>query len=214
MRVRTLVVLLIVFASLPFAAASNQVTTQGGDIQGRTILFDLTRFDPHLAAVAGEASATVSWFNGAISFNRGDEGWVYAAPAGAPDPTGKRLVPTGTWFNFTDHNGATWNVQEWFYMDVQTLQYRLGDQTATERVGIKVHVWTVETSKNTVRDIQLERDYNFVVVVDTNKLGVTPVDADGNPIGDSFIPGDGGGNQIDLYFSQNDPADRCSNCGQ
>lgn len=208
-----MIIILIVLGALPFAAASNQVTTHSGDIEGRAILFDLTRFDPDLAAVAGQASATVSWFNGALTFNKGDEGWVYAAPAGAPDPTGKRLVPTGQHYNFTDYNGAQWHVKEWYYMDVQTLQYSLGDQTATERSGIKVHVWTVETSGTPVHDKQLGRAYNFVVVVDTEKLGVTPVDDEGNPRGDSFIPGNDEGDQIDLYFSREDPHSRCSTCG-
>lgn len=212
MRMRTLIILLIVFASLPFAAASNQVTTQGGDIQGRTILFDLTRFDPDLAAVAGQASETVSWFNGALNFKRGDEGWVYAVPSGAPDPTEKRLIPTGIWYNFTDYNGATWNVREWYYMDVHTLQYSLGDQTAVERMGIKVHVWTVETTRQPVKDLQLDREYNFVVVVDTQKLRVTPVDEDGQAVGKDFLPGNDRGDQIDLYFSREDPGARCTSC--
>lgn len=212
MRMRTVVILLIVFGSLPFAAASNQVSSEGGDIEGRTILFDLTRFDPDLAAVAGHARATTDWFNGAVSINRPDDGWVYAASAGTSDPSSKRLVPTGTWYNFTDHNDATWNVQEWYYLDKHELQYSLGGQSATESVTLKVHVWTVETTKKEISDKQFGRDYNFVVVVDTEKLGVTPLDEDGNPTGDPFIPDNDKTDQVDLYFSRTDPASRCTTC--
>lgn len=212
MRMRTLVILLIVFGSLPFAAASSQVTSQGGDIEGRTILFDLTRFDPDLAAVAGHAHATTDWFNGAISINRAQEGWVYAAPSGTSDPSMKRLVPTGTWYNFTDYNDATWSVREWYYLDKHELQYSLGGETAMERITLKVHVWTVETSKNAISDKKFARDYNFVVVVDTAKLGVTPVDENGEPTGDPFLPGNDSGDQIDLYFSRTDPTSRCTAC--
>ncbi len=183
LNTKAVIAIVVLFGSLPFAAASNEVHTEGGDVEGRAILFDLTRFDPDLAAVAGLAQAKVNWFGGAISFDKGREGWVYATTAGAGDPTKERLTPTGQWYNFTDNNGATWNVQEWFYLDMREVQYRLGDQTATEREGHKVYVWTVHTTEDAFRDAQLNLQYNFVVVVDVTKLGLHPVDETGQESG-------------------------------
>lgn len=214
MRARTIVALLLLFGALPFAAATNHVATGGEEIQGRAILFDLTRFDPDLAAVAGHATGTVSWFNGAIAFQREMDGWVYAAPAGTPDPAEKRLTPTGTWYNFTDHNGATWHVAEWTYTDAHELQYRLGDQIATERMALQVHVWTVRVAGDAIRDATLDLDYNFVTVIDTTKLGVTPVDEHGRATDDPFHPNgeNAGAHNVDLHFSRADPQSLCLTC--
>jgi hypothetical protein len=154
----------------------------------------------------------VSWFNGVITFQRAQDGWVYATPAGTPDPVGKRLIPTGTWYNFTDHNGGTWRIAEWYYLDVHHLQYRLGDATATERVGLKVHVWSVRAASAPLRDQTIGLDYNFVIVVDVTKLGVTPVDEHGRPTADPFFPNGASGGNIDLHFSRTDPQTLCLRC--
>lgn len=213
MNTKAIIAVLVLFGSLPFAAASNNITTEGSDIEGRSILFDLTRFDPDLAAVAGLAQSKVNWFGGAISFDQGREGFVYATAADAGDPSKERLIPTGQWYNFTDDNGATWNIQEWYFLKVREVQYRLGDQTATERSGTKVHVWTVPTTKSTFTDSELQLDYNFVVVVDVSKLGVIPVDEDGKATGAPMSPNGGPATQdIDLHFTRTDPAKRCVTC--
>lgn len=213
MNTKAVIAILVLFGSLPFAAASNQVHTESGDVEGRAILFDLTKFDPDLAAVAGLAQSKVQWLGGAISFDKGREGWVYATPAGTGDPTEQRLIPSGTWYNFTDDNGATWIVQEWFYLDMREVQYELGGQSATEREGHQVYVWTVKTTEKAFRDAELGLDYNFVVVVDVTKLGMFPVDESGGTKGAPFGP-DGGPptHDVDLMFTRDDPSDRCVTC--
>lgn len=212
MNAKTAAAIILIFVSLPFAAASNQVSTEGGDIAGRAILFDLTRFDPDLAAVAGHATGKVSWFDGAITFEREQRGWVWAVPAGTPEPTGQRLFPTGEYYNFTDDNGATWQVTEWFYLQVRDSQYRLGDQVATERIGHRVHVWTVQTSDEAIIDQTLGLTYNFVVVIDVSKLDVQVIDGDGDPVGTGYSADAERSGEIDLHFSKVDPYGRCIPC--
>lgn len=212
MNTKTAIGLILVFVTLPFAAASNQITSDNSDVSGRAILFDLTRFDPDLAAVAGHATSKVGWFDGAVTFKTESDGWVWAAPAGTPDPTDQRLFPTGEYYNFTDDNGATWIVQEWYYLQVRDSQYRLGDSVAVERTGYKVHVWTVRTSGEPITDAALGLTYNFVVVIDVTKLEVQPVGVEGEPTGPGFSADAERRGEVDLHFSKIDPNGRCIPC--
>lgn len=218
MNLRAVLAFILVAGSLPFAAASGHVAS--GDIDGRTILFDLTQYDPDLAAVAGHARETANWFDGTFVVDKGSKGFVYAVPAGTDDPTGKPLFPTGDWYNFTDDNGATWHVREWYYLDVQEVQYMLGGHAATEKIAHKVHVWTVETLATPIVDADQDLTYNFVVVVDVTKLEPVLVEGDGttsdpsssSSSSSSSGPSGSGAGNVDIHFSRKDPVRRCVGC--
>ncbi|MBW3582409.1 MAG: hypothetical protein KY455_04850 [Euryarchaeota archaeon] len=205
MRLRTIVAVIIIAGSIPFAAATGQVRTE--DVEGRMILFDLTKYDPDLAAVAGLATGQTSWFDGVVVLDKASQGWVYAVPKGTGDPSGKNLFPTGETYAFTDDNGASWSVREWYYLEPKEVQYMLGNHLATERLTVKVHVWTVHTGAVTT-DSGSGQDYNFVVVVDVTKLA-TEVDGFTSDSGDPEGPREG---QIDLWFLREDPEKRCLPC--
>lgn len=199
MRLKTVLGILVIAGSIPFAAATGHLESES--VSGRMILFDLTQYDPDLAAVAGLAEGKSSWFNGVVVLDKESDGWVYAVPKGSDDPTGKNLYPTGQHYNFTDDNGASWNVQEWVYIDAEEVQYMLGNQLATERRTVEVPVWTVKTGDATTDALSGQR-YNFVVVVDVTFLtGEAPAEPEVERTA-----------EIDLYFLRHDPADRCMPC--
>jgi hypothetical protein len=72
---------------------------------------------------------------------------VYAT--GGADPRGQALVPTGETFDFTDPNGASWAVRAYTFGGNFAYGVDVGETHDDETIG----------------------EYNFVLIVDSQKLG-------------------------------------------
>jgi len=160
--------------------------------------------EPGYGAVAGTVTCTpdnafdnaVLWFDDQVLFRKGkqgpassclhaeDETHVWLTEDDAPDPRGNpSLSPTGTVFEFTDPNGQEWTVTEYTYhvlsaaREEATTVHAAGVEAGLEAEGdaraVEFHTWVVEIGEDTY-DPTIERDYNFVNVVDVDKLRLGP----------------------------------------
>ncbi|MCA1813710.1 MAG: hypothetical protein LC624_07140 [Halobacteriales archaeon] len=177
--------ILAALAATPLAAAADSNPHAQNVVAGHTVFAELTPDGSSFAAIAGSVQCQVLWFNDQVLFRVpagttgmcGDARFVYAYPAGAPDPRGNpTLAPTGRAWDFTDPNGAGWHVAEYQYRQLDiTLHQDLGlpDYIGSDlRADQTNHTaWVVEAGQP-IRDPTILRDYNFVVLVDTAKLVV------------------------------------------
>lgn len=156
--------------------------------------------EPGYAAVAGivRCEATnafdnaVLWFNDQVLFRKGKQGpnsaclaesnvsHVWLTEEDAPDPReNPSLTATGTVFEFTDPNQREWRVTEYKYHVLvaersETTSVTVGDVSTSVEADagarqVAFHTWVVELDETTV-DPTIERPYNFVNVVDFEKL--------------------------------------------
>jgi hypothetical protein len=133
--------------------------------------------------VAGIVLCLVLWFNDLVLFRVpagttgmcGESRFVYAYPAGAPDPRGNpTLLPSGRSWDFADPNAGQWHVVEYTYRQLDVAVHQdlglpdfLGEDVRTEQTNHTA--WIVEAGEP-IRDPTLHEDYNFVVLLDTTKL--------------------------------------------
>lgn len=174
------------------AAAAAQPLTAVQVVEGHTVFVHLTPDGSTLAAVAGSVECEVKWFNDAVLFRVpagttgmcGDHRFIYAYPAGAPDPRqNPTLQPTERVWDFIDPNGAPWHVVEYQYQQLQVqvnqnlgLPDFLGENMTLEQVNYTA--WVVEAGPS-VYEPTLKEDYNFVLLVDTAKMRVSRTPAMG-----------------------------------
>lgn len=138
----------------------------------------------------------VLWFNDEVLFRKGKQGPQSACLAereithawltedDAPDPReNPSLRPTGVVFDFTDPNGQHWTVTEYRYHVVyavrdETTEVHVGDVGATvtgeaDVRKVQFYTWVVEIGEKTT-DPTIREEYNFVNVVDFDKLRLGP----------------------------------------
>lgn len=209
---RKLIVLAAALAVMPVAAAAQTPISSNQVVEGHTVFAQLVPDSGDLAAIAGSVQCQVLWFNNQVLFRVpagttslcGDASFVYAYPAGAPDPRGNpTLRPTGRVWDFTDPNGAPWHVAEYAYNQLDlAVNQDMGlpdfvSDNATLR-QLNYTAWVVETGPP-IHDPTIQQDYNFVVLVDMTKLTVrqggsgapdvhSPVDAQTGGTGGSTRP--------------------------
>lgn len=157
-------------------------------VTGHSTFYNGTGFDPCLASIVGVMRTDVRWFNDMVLVERyGGKGtYVYVTENGADDPREKQYLFTdGVSYDFTDPNGATWHVEELYWVNdghaYQDVNADPGNPNELPSAGAfhedsKVYVWVVELSAQPVYDLYAPKDknhpyyhtvYNFVALIDT-----------------------------------------------
>jgi hypothetical protein len=205
---------------LPVAAAAPSISATQV-VEGHTTFVALAPEGSDLAAIAGSVDCEVKWFDGQVLFRAsagttgmcGDARFVYAYPAGAPDPRGNpTLRATQRVWDFADPNAAGWHVAEYEYRQLELdVSQDLGlpeDALASESTVAELPflAWVVETGP-AVHDATIDEDYNFVVIVDTSKLLLREPDAlDGVPrIAGAPVPRSEGRSYVTLALGDPPP---------
>lgn len=196
-------VLLVAGAIVVPIASASPIASKSA-VEGHTSYVEIVIDETptvRLAAVAGIVScrvtASVLWFNDQELFKlpatqtclQGKR-FVYATETLSPDPRGNpTLNRTGVFYDFVDPNGQPWHVVEYTYhqanvkvsgvLDPQVLMYGVD-------LSVKRYLTYVVEIGATTRDPTINKDYNFVNVVDLAKFLTTCNDCethDGNPGG-------------------------------
>ena len=162
---------------------------------GHTTFLDAsTTFNKCFAGIAGALMQRVTWFNGATLFSRMTDGsgetYMYAMEhfntrgedgrdneTGVEpfDPSKETLYETGQEYAFHDKNNPNlqWRVVEYYALKDGKDDAPLYSPTDGERMSHpgqeKVYVYVVRVGE-AVYDPEIDRDYNFVMVVDTCKF--------------------------------------------
>jgi hypothetical protein len=183
-------VLLVAGAIVVPIASANPIASRSA-VEGHTTYVDIVIDETptiSLGAVAGSVTcrvtANILWFNDQELFRLpptanclGSKRFVYASEHLTPDPRGNpTLNRSGLYFDFTDPNGIPWHVVEYTYsqasvrangvLDPQVLLFGLDLQVK------RYYTYVVEIGPMT-RDPTINKDYNFVDVVDLGKFLTT-----------------------------------------
>lgn len=170
-------------------------TLSHGDVPvvtGHSTFYDGDTFSPCLGSIAGIMRHRVMWFNNQVLAETygGTGTFIWVTEQGAPDPRKEReLYTEGVFYDFVDPNGAHWHVEELFYDIVTETNVVAGvDQTGAypepyvknaSLAKQRTMVWVVELAPRPIFDEFAGADphtyYNFLVLVDTCKLGFNDV---------------------------------------